>query len=50
MIEDFLKLKNPKSKLLKQIGAKVKSKNKVKLPYHLGSMDKIKPPSNKLQN
>lgn len=48
MIEDFLKLKFPKSKLLKQIGAKVKSKNKVELPYHLGSMDKIKPPSNKL--
>lgn len=50
MIEDFIKLKNPKSKLLKEIGAKVKSKNKVKLPYHLGSMDKIKPPSNKLNN
>lgn len=48
MIEDFLKLKFPKSKLLKKIGAKVKSKNKVELPYHLGSMDKIKPPSNKL--
>lgn len=48
MIEDFLKLKFPKSKLLKEIGAKVKNKNKVELPYHLGSMDKIKPPSNKL--
>ena len=50
MIEDFIKLKDPKNKLLKQIGAKVKSKNKVTLPYHLGSMDKIKPPSNKLSN
>ena len=40
---DFLKLKSPKSKVLKTIGAKVKSKNKVKLDYHLGSMDKIKP-------
>ena len=25
-------------------------KDKVKLPYYLGSMDKIKPPSNKLNN
>ena len=43
MLVDFLKLKNPKSKILKQIGAKVKSKERVKLPYYLGSMDKIKP-------
>ena len=50
MIEDFLKLKFPKSNLLKKIGAKVKSKNKVSLPYHLGSMDKIKPPSNKINS
>ncbi len=45
---DFLKLKAPKSKVLKNIGAKVKTKNKVKLDYWLGSMDKIKPPSNQL--
>lgn len=45
---DFLKLKSPKSIVLKNIGAKVKSKNKVKLDYWLGSMDKIKPPSNQL--
>lgn len=44
---DFLTIKNPKSKILKNIGAKVKSK-KVKLDYWLGSMDKIKPPSNQL--
>jgi NAD-dependent DNA ligase len=48
MLIDFLKLKAPKSKVLKNIGAKVKSKNKVTLDYHLGSMDKIKPPSNHL--
>ena len=40
---DFLKLKNPKSKVLKVIGGKIKSKNKIKLDYWLGSMDKIKP-------
>ncbi len=45
---DFLKLRNPKSKVLKTIGSTVKSKNKVKLDYWLGSMDKIKPPSNQL--
>ena len=50
MIEDFIRMKNPKSKLLKEIGAKVKTKNKVKLPYNLGSMDKIKPSTNKLDN
>ena len=48
MLVDFLRLKNPKSKILKQIGAPIKSKDKVKLPYYLGSMDKIKPGSNKL--
>lgn len=48
MLVDFLRFKNKNNKVLKQIGSKVKSKNKVKLPYHLGSMDKIKPPSNKL--
>ena len=49
MLVDFLTLKNPKSKVLKKIGANVKSKDKVKLDYYLGSMDKIKPPSNKLE-
>ena len=45
---DFLKLKNPKSKVLKVIGGKVKSKDKVNLDYWLGSMDKIKPTDTKL--
>ena len=49
MIIDFLRLKNPKSKVLKNVGAPSKSKDKVELPFYLGSMDKIKPPSNKLQ-
>jgi DNA ligase (NAD+) len=50
MLRDFLQLKSPNSKVLKQIGAPTKSKDKVKLPYYLGSMDKIKPPSNKLES
>lgn len=48
MLIDYLKLKSPKSKVLTKVGAKVKGKNKVKLDYWLGSMDKIKPPSNQL--
>jgi len=43
LLIDFLKSRSPKSKVLKNIGATVKSKNKVKLDYWLGSMDKIKP-------
>lgn len=48
LLIDFLRFKDPKNKLLKKVGSEVKSKNKVKLDYHLGSMDKIKPPSNQL--
>jgi DNA ligase (NAD+) len=51
MMREFLQLKSSNSKVLKQIGAPpTKSKDKVKLPYYLGSMDKIKPPSNKLES
>ena len=39
---DFLRLKNPKSVILKEIGSPVISKNKIKLDYWLGSMNKIK--------
>jgi NAD-dependent DNA ligase len=50
ILVDFLKEKAPKSIVLKQIGAKVKTKNKVKLDYWLGSMDKIKPNTKDLEN
>jgi DNA ligase (NAD+) len=40
---DYLRLKDPKNKVLKKIGAPVKSKNKVELPYFLGSMEKFRP-------
>jgi DNA ligase (NAD+) len=46
---DFLKIKNSKSPILKKIGSIIKNKNKVKLDYYLGSMDKIKPTSNHLE-
>ena len=47
---DLLILKNPKSKILKNIGSKVKTKNKIKLDYWLGSMNKIKPFTKELNN
>ena len=49
ILVDFLRLKNKKSAILKKIGAPFNSKDKVELPFYLGSMDKIKPPSPKLQ-
>jgi NAD-dependent DNA ligase len=43
MLVDFLKLKNSKSKVLKQIGSQIKDpKLKQELPYKLYSMDKKK--------
>lgn len=46
---DILEDKYPKSKLLTDIGSDLPkdNTNKVKLPYHLGSMDKVKPGSRK---
>ena len=41
--------KYPKNKVLDQIGAPIQDKNKVKLPYFMASMDKIKPDTNALQ-
>jgi len=44
LLIDAIKDKDPTNPVLKQIGAKVTT-NKVKLPYFMGSMDKIKPGS-----
>jgi DNA ligase (NAD+) len=41
MLRDALKEKDPKNKFLKTVGAPI-SKDKVKLPYPMGSLDKIK--------
>ena len=43
LLKDELLKRKPDHKLLKDIGSKVHSKKKVELPYHMGSMDKIKP-------
>ena len=42
IIKDYLKEKAPKNPYFKHIGYKVPDKVKVKLPYFLGSQDKIK--------
>ena len=44
IIFDNLKERDPDNKFLKEVGAKVKAdRKKVKLPYPMGSLDKIKP-------
>ena len=42
MLIDLIKDLDPTNKILKQIGAKINTKNKIKLPYTMFSMDKIK--------
>ena len=48
ILRDILFQRNPKSKILKKVGAPIAS-NKVKLPFWMGSMDKIKPDTNALE-
>ena len=47
IIKEYIENRFPNNKVLLEVGASVK-KNKVKLPYYLGSMDKIKPDTNLL--
>jgi len=42
IVKEYMEKKFPKNQILKEIGATVE-KNKVKLPYEMASMDKIKP-------
>ena len=48
---DILEERFPKSKVLDQVGSDLPTdaSNKVRLPYHLGSMDKVKPGSSKFR-
>jgi DNA ligase (NAD+) len=45
VLKDYIESKHPQNKAIKEVGAKIAKieKNKVKLPYFMGSMDKIKP-------
>ena len=49
LLMDKLKEIDPKNKLLSKVGAEVHSKDKVKLPFYMGSMDKIKPNTGDLE-
>lgn len=49
LLMDELKERDPKNKLLSKVGAEVHTKEKVKLPYYMGSMDKIKPDTGELE-
>lgn len=47
ILKDTLEKRKPDSSVLKEIGAPI-SKDKIKLPYPMGSLDKIKPEMNTL--
>ena len=49
ILSDYVQEKYPKNKEVYKIGAPI-GKNKVKLPYEMWSMDKIKPDTNALTN
>jgi len=48
IVKEYVEEKFPKNKVLEQIGAPIQEKNKVKLPYNMPSMDKIKPDTDAL--
>lgn len=48
IIQDILKAKDPNNPALKKVGSDVAEINDVKLPYYMGSMDKIKPDTKEL--
>jgi len=48
IIKEYMEKKYPKNQILQEIGAPIE-KNKVKLPYEMWSMDKIKPDTNALK-
>ena len=46
IIKEYMQRVYPKNEVIKNIGAPVVDRNKVSLPYYMGSMDKIKPDTN----
>ncbi len=48
IIKEYVERTYPKNKVVKEIGAPVIDRNKVELPYFMGSMDKIKPDTDAL--
>jgi NAD-dependent DNA ligase len=48
ILKEFTQHKYPNNETILEIGAPISGKSKVKLPYEMASMDKIKPDSNSL--
>ena len=48
ILKEFTQHKYPNNETISEIGAPISGKSKVKLPYEMASMDKIKPDSNSL--
>ena len=48
IVKEYLESKHPKSKVISDVGAPINKKGKVKLPYEMWSMDKIKPTTDAL--
>jgi len=49
IVKEYIEKKYPSNKAIVEVGAQVQ-RNKVKLPYNMGSMDKIKPDTSALAN
>ena len=49
IVKEYMERKYPKNEIIEQVGAPI-TKNKVKLPFNMPSMDKIKPDSGALAN
>ena len=49
IIKDYLEEKFPESSILNEVGS-IPKKNKVKLPFYMASMKKLKPNENNIQN
>jgi NAD-dependent DNA ligase len=49
ILKEYIYRKYPKNETIKEVGAPIK-KNKVALPYYMGSMEKIKPDTKALTN
>ena len=50
IVKEYLAKKFPKAEVLTKVGAPISGKNKVRLPYEMPSMDKIKPDSGALES
>ena len=48
LLKEELEKRDPNNKLLKQVADKVHSKDKVKLPVKMASMDKLKPSTDQI--